>query len=115
MARLHGEVSPDGAAHFAVLAAKLADMHVTEPTLAPDDLEKVTNRMLVVVGDDDDVKLEHAVAMYRGLRDAELAVVPGTSHGLLVEKPALCNTIIVEFLTTDPVTTMAPIRRADPA
>ncbi len=39
-------------------------------------------------------------------------VIPGTSHGLLVEKPALCNTIIAGFLTTDPVPTRAPIRRA---
>ena len=35
--------------------------------------------------------------------DGELAVVPGTSHGLLVEKPDLCNLIITEFLTKDPV------------
>jgi hypothetical protein len=43
---------------------------------------------------------------------AERAVVPGTSHGLLVEKPALCNLLITEFLTKDPVETFAPIRRA---
>jgi pimeloyl-ACP methyl ester carboxylesterase len=43
---------------------------------------------------------------------AELAIIPGTSHGLLVEKPTLCNTLIIDFLTTDPVPTMAPIRRA---
>jgi hypothetical protein len=30
----------------------------------------------------------------------------------VVEKPALCNTIIVDFLATDPVPTLAPIRRA---
>ena len=45
--------------------------------------------------------------------DAELAIVPGTSHGLLVEKPMLCNLMIVDFLTSDPVRTMAPIRRRD--
>jgi hypothetical protein len=39
-------------------------------------------------------------------------VVPGTSHGLLVEKPDLCNDVMLTFLTTDPVPTMAPIRRA---
>jgi hypothetical protein len=38
--------------------------------------------------------------------------VPGTSHGLLLEKPALCNRLILDFLTSDPVPTMAPIRRA---
>ena len=87
-------------------------MHIEEPTLAPDDLGGVNNRTLVMVGDDDEVRLEHAVAMYRGIRDAELMVVPGTSHGLLVEKPELCNDVIIEFLTTDPLPTMAPIRRA---
>ena len=65
-----------------------------------------------MVGDDDEVRLEHAVAMYRGIPDAELMVVPGTSHGLLVEKPDLCNTVILHFLIEDPVPTVAPIRRA---
>jgi pimeloyl-ACP methyl ester carboxylesterase len=78
----------------------------------PAVLNGVSSRTLVMVGDDDEVILEHAVALYRGLPDGELAVVPGTSHGLLIEKPMLCNTIIVDFLSTEPVRTMAPIRRA---
>ena len=45
-----------------------------------------------MVGDDDEVRLEHAVAMYRAIGDAELMVVPGTSHGLLVEKPTSATT-----------------------
>ena len=50
--------------------------------------------------------------MYRGLPEGELAVVPGTSHGLLHEKSAVCNVIIVNFLTADASPTLAPIRRA---
>ncbi|MGH3255478.1 MAG: hypothetical protein ACRDOU_08725 [Streptosporangiaceae bacterium] len=53
--------------------------------------------------------------MYRSLPAGELAVVPGTSHGLLVEKPDLCHLLITDFLTRDPVQTFAPIRRARPA
>ena len=64
-----------------------------------------------MVADDDEVRLEHAIAMYRSLPDAELAVVPGTSHGLLVEKPDMCNELIIQFLAEPPVQTMAPIRR----
>jgi pimeloyl-ACP methyl ester carboxylesterase len=112
LARGYAELSPDGADHYPVVAAKLARMNWEEPTLTPSDLGKVTARALVMLGDDDEVTLEHAVAMYRGLADAELAVVPGTSHGLLHEKPTLCNAMIVDFLTTDPVPTFAPIRRA---
>jgi pimeloyl-ACP methyl ester carboxylesterase len=110
----YAELSPDGPEHFPVVYAKLARMNWEEPTLTPSDLSGVPSRTLVMVGDDDEVTLEHAIAMYRGLPDAELAVVPGTSHGLLHEKPALCNTMIVDFLTTDPVPTFAPIRRATP-
>jgi pimeloyl-ACP methyl ester carboxylesterase len=112
LAALYDEVSPDGAAHYPVVVAKLARMHTEEPTLAADELNSVKCRTLVMLGDDDEVRLEHAIAMYRGLADAELMVVPGTSHGLLVEKPDLCNNVILQFLTTDPVPTMALIRRA---
>jgi pimeloyl-ACP methyl ester carboxylesterase len=114
MADLYGEVSPDSRDHYPVVAAKLARMNFEEPTLTASDLGAIECRTLVMIGDDDEVALEHAVGMYRGIPDAELAVVPGTSHGLLVEKPALCNRLIVDFLANDPVTTLAPIRRQPP-
>jgi len=52
------------------------------------------------------------IDMYEALPNAELAVVPGTSHFLLQEKPALCNQLILEFLANEPVPTVAPMRRA---
>jgi pimeloyl-ACP methyl ester carboxylesterase len=106
------ELSPDGAGHYQVVVDKLAAMHAGEPSFTPSDLARLGRRTLVLVADDDEVELEHAIEMYRSLPDAELAVVPGTSHGLLVEKPDLCNQIITEFLAKDPVRTFAPIRRA---
>jgi len=112
LAQLYAEVSPDGPDHYPIVVSKLAQMHLEEPTLTADDLREVEARTLVMVGDDDEVRLEHAIAMYRGIPDAELMVVPGTSHGLLVEKPDLCNEAILAFLTMDPVPTLAPIRRA---
>lgn len=108
----YGELSPDGIDHYETVVAKLAEMHAHDPALDVKDLGSIASRTLVVVADDDEVRLEHAVAMYRNVPDAELAVVPGTSHGLLPEKPDLCNRLITEFLTNDPVQTFAPIRRA---
>jgi pimeloyl-ACP methyl ester carboxylesterase len=105
------KVSPDGGAHAPVVARKLAQMHATAPTFTVADLAEVRTRTLVMAGDDDEVSVEHAVTMYRALPDAELAIVPGTSHGLLVEKPALCNAILIDFLCNVPVETYAPIRR----
>jgi pimeloyl-ACP methyl ester carboxylesterase len=112
LARLYEDVSPDGAGHYQVVVDKLSRMHTQEPTLAPGDLSAVRSQTLIMLGDDDEVRLEHAIEMYRAIGDAELMVVPGTSHGLLVEKPDLCNDVILQFLTTDPVPTLAPIRRA---
>jgi pimeloyl-ACP methyl ester carboxylesterase len=112
MAHSYGEVSPDGRDHFPVVAGKLAQMHLEDPALTAAQLATVARRTLVMVGDDDEVTLEHAVAAYRAIPDSELAVVPGTSHGLLVEKPELCNRLIIDFLATEPVPTLAPIRRA---
>lgn len=114
LARLYGEVSPDGPDHYPVVVAKLEQMHSEGPTLTLGDLSRVRNRTLVMIGDDDEVTAEHAIALYRAIEDGELAVIPGTSHGLLVEKPTLCNTIVVDFLSSDPVPTVAPIRRASP-
>lgn len=108
----YGELSPDGIGHYEVVVGKLAAMHAQAPSFTPADLGRLQCRTLVLVADDDEVKLEHAVEMYRSLPDAELAVVPGTSHGLLVEKPGVCNMLITEFLSKDPVQTFAPIRRA---
>jgi pimeloyl-ACP methyl ester carboxylesterase len=108
----YGELSPDGIGHYGVVVAKLAAMHAHEPALAEADLRQIAVRTLIMVADDDQVRFEHAVTMYRNMPDAELAVVPGTSHGLLVEKPAVCNLLITEFLTKEPVQTFAPIRRA---
>lgn len=107
----YAELSPDGAEHYPVVVGKLAEMHAGQPGFTTADLAQVGCRTLIMVADDDEVRLEHALEMYRAVPDAELAVIPGTSHGLLVEKPDLCNQLIETFLTTEPITTFAPIRR----
>jgi pimeloyl-ACP methyl ester carboxylesterase len=108
----YGEVSPDGVEHFRVLAGKVGEMARNEPHVDPADLERITARSLVMFADDDVMTLAHAVAMYEALPDAELAVVPGTSHFLTQEKPHLVNALLLDFLTRDPVATVAPVRRA---
>ena len=107
----YGEVSPDGEDHFAVVVRKGFELSTREPALTVQDLGRIPHRTLVMVADDDITTVEHQLDFFRGLPNAELAVVPGTSHFLLQEKPALCNAIILDFLANDPVPTVAPIRR----
>lgn len=58
--------------------------------------------------------LEHTIALYRAIPDAQLAIVPGASHLVPLEKPALVNRLILDHLAQDAVETMMPIRRAEP-
>ena len=108
----YGEVSPDGEAHFPVVAGKIGEMARNEPHVDPAGLAAITARTLVMFADDDLMTLAHAVALFDALPDAELAVVPGTSHFLTQEKPHLVNALMLDFLTNEPVPTVAPIRRA---
>jgi pimeloyl-ACP methyl ester carboxylesterase len=112
MADIYGAVSPDGRGHFPVVVEKIERMIRAEPTLTTDDLHQVAARTLVMAGDDDAIAPEHTQALYENIPDAELAVVPGTSHTLILEKPDLCNRIIVDFLVNPPVATLMPLRRA---
>jgi pimeloyl-ACP methyl ester carboxylesterase len=107
----YGEVSPDGVDHHPVVVAKLAKAAAEDPGLPAAELARIPSRTLVMTADDDLVHLEHTLALYRGIPDSELAVVPGTSHTLLLEKPALCVRLVTEFLTADPVPTLVPIGR----
>jgi pimeloyl-ACP methyl ester carboxylesterase len=108
----YGEVSPDGEAHYPVIIRKEIEMDQREPSLTRADLAAVGARTLVMASDDDLITAEHTLALYRGIEPSELAVVPGTSHFLLQEKADLCNAILVDFLTNEPVATVAAMRRA---
>ncbi|HET8786099.1 MAG TPA: alpha/beta hydrolase, partial [Candidatus Limnocylindrales bacterium] len=83
----YGAVSPDGQEHFAVVVRKDFEMSAREPRYTPDDVARVTQRTLVMAADDDITPLDHQLVFYRALPNGELAIVPGTSHFLLQEKP----------------------------
>jgi pimeloyl-ACP methyl ester carboxylesterase len=104
--------SPDGPEHWPVLLAKALEMMGSQPHIPVEDLARIGAPTLVVVGDDDMVSLEHTGALYRTIPNSELAVIPGTSHAVPMEKPDLLNRIVLEFLQNDPVPTFLPLRRA---
>lgn len=109
------ERSPDGAEHLDVVFAKSMAMFSTEPTLDTDDIARIERPTLVVVGDDDLVRLDHTCALYGSLPEGQLAVVPGASHALPVEQPGELVRLIVRFLGAEgPPQTLMPVRRAAP-
>jgi pimeloyl-ACP methyl ester carboxylesterase len=102
----YAAVSPDGPEHFPIVFEKMVRLWRADPGIALRELEAVTAPTLVLVGDDDAVTIEHAAAMQRALPDSQLAVVPGTSHALPLEKPDLVNRLIADFLAAQQVPKM---------
>lgn len=109
---MYEAVSPDGAAHWPVVVDRMVEMFRIEPDIALEDLGRIGAPTLVLVGDDDIITLEHTIALYRAIPGSQLAVVPGTSHAVPMEKPAEVNRIVLDFLAHEPTPTMMPVRRA---
>ena len=69
--------------------------------------------VLVMAGDDDLIPLSHTASFFAALPEAQLAIVPGASHGLPMEHPQEVVGLIERFLGSDvPPPTMMPNLRA---
>lgn len=113
LAEAYGRRSPDGADHFPVVFAKFVTMARSEPTLTREDLQGIGTPTLVLTGDDDMVSLDHTVSLYTALPAGQLAIVPGASHAVPLEKPTLVGQLILDFIRGPvPPRTALPIRRA---
>src|SRR4051794_6750592 len=95
---MYAEVSPHGAEHWPAVWARLDAEHHQAPALSSADLAAIATPSLLMFADQGEVEPEHLHAMHKALPNAQLAIVPGTGHGLLADKPDLCNLMIVEFL-----------------
>jgi pimeloyl-ACP methyl ester carboxylesterase len=98
VAREYAELSPDGAAHSADLERRVMHMWETEPNIDPATLGALRMPVLVMAGDADVIALDHTTLIQRSISGAQLAIVPGTSHMLVRERPALIGRILQEFL-----------------
>jgi len=108
----YAERSPDGPDHFGEVFAKTMTLFGTEPTMTTDDLGRIAAPTLVMAGDDDLIRLDHTCSMYQALPAGQLAIVPGASHALPIEKPADVARLVLEFLASGPPATFMPVLRA---
>ncbi len=100
-----------------MLIAKIKQLDTEFEGWRPDALQSIKAPTLVIVGDSDVVRPEHAVEMFRqldggvpgdvgGLPRSQLAVLPGTTHVTLVDRADWLVSMIGEFLD-------APMPRAE--
>ena len=82
-------LSPDGADHWPVFIDRLLRMWSVEPSLTGEELQSIKAPTLIIVGDDDIVRTEHSVEMFRAIPDAQLCVVPHSGHGVMPKEAVL--------------------------
>jgi pimeloyl-ACP methyl ester carboxylesterase len=108
--QLYAAVSPDGPEHYRVVFDKLTDLWRRDPGIDLSRLAHVAAPTLVLLGDDDMPTNEHAVAISEALPQSQLAIVPGASHALPMERPELTNRLLLDFLTDEQAPKMFPLR-----
>jgi pimeloyl-ACP methyl ester carboxylesterase len=95
---------------FDKLFAKKTQMDQAYQPFTPATIKAITAPTLLILGDSDLIRPEHAVEMFRllgggvfgdtpaGLPDSQLAILPGTSHVSIVDRAGLLLAIIPAFL-----------------
>ncbi|MCC7353302.1 MAG: alpha/beta hydrolase [Anaerolineae bacterium] len=96
--------------HFATLFAKKTQMDRGIQDLPAETIRAIKVPTLLIIGDSDLVRPEHAVEMFRllgggvfgdmppGLPSSQLAILPGTSHVTVVDRAAWLLSMIPAFL-----------------
>jgi pimeloyl-ACP methyl ester carboxylesterase len=90
-------VAPDPSG-FDALGEKVSTMVHTYVGWTADDLRAIENPTLVVVGDDDFIRVSDAVEAAELLPRGQLAVLPGTTHMDMARSPERVLAMVVPFL-----------------
>ncbi|MGW1343412.1 alpha/beta fold hydrolase [Kribbella sp. NPDC002412] len=96
MKAAYDEVAPNPEDFFTFVAKIEPVVHDFEGW-SDGQLARLTMPTLIIIGDTDFVRLEHAVEMKQLLPDAQLAILPGTKH-LQVIRPDLVLPMVTAFL-----------------
>lgn len=95
MAEAYAAVAPDPD-HFAAFAAKVSAV-IEVVSWSAEEVRTISAPTLILVGDTDFVRIEHATLMRDLIADAQLAVLPDTTHMTLIRND-LTVPIVDRFL-----------------
>jgi pimeloyl-ACP methyl ester carboxylesterase len=81
------------------LLLQLNGLLLNQPNISHSDLKKIKASVLVMVGDRDIIKNEHAVEIFNNLPKGQLCIMPGINHGAPQNNPVIFNEIANRFLS----------------
>jgi pimeloyl-ACP methyl ester carboxylesterase len=109
MVELYEALSPDGPDHFEVVFEKLHEVWVGPTGIEVSDLERVAAPTLLLLAEGGSMTLAHIDEVRRALPESQLAIVPGASHGLPLEKPHVVSQLVLDFLADEQVPVLFPM------
>jgi pimeloyl-ACP methyl ester carboxylesterase len=80
------------------LAIDLNNLDLKYPNLKFTDLNVIKSKTLIIAGDHDVIKSEHTLKIFESIPNAQLAILPNSSHSALIENSELFNEIVLRFL-----------------
>jgi pimeloyl-ACP methyl ester carboxylesterase len=107
-------ISPDAPHTLLEKIKRMNEIWKTEPDISISEIASIQCPVLVMAGDDDVIAHDHTISLYEALPLGQLAIIPGTSHSLIKEKPALAIAVMMQFLEdlSYPIT-RSPVRRTN--
>ncbi|MDP2455211.1 MULTISPECIES: alpha/beta fold hydrolase [unclassified Kaistella] len=74
------------------------NLMINYPNITIDDLRKIKNPVLIVAGDEDDIKQEHTAQIAERIDNAKLEIIENSTHNIPFEQPKILNKKILDFL-----------------
>lgn len=71
---------------------------VKEPKISEKNLEKITAKTLVMVGDNDMIRFSHTKKIVKAIKNSELEVIKNSDHFIPYKKPEEFNKAVLNFL-----------------
>jgi len=90
-------VAPDPS-QWPVLVSKIVQANIDSQGFPAQDLQSIQSPTLIMQGDHEGVRPEHAVEMYRNIPRAQLAIFPNGDHFLLFMSPEKVLAVLIPFL-----------------
>lgn len=77
---------------------KIKQLWLETPGWPEASLKSIHVPVLLMYGDHDDIRLEHATLMQNLIPASQLAVLPDTSHFMMFEQPTWASTMAISFM-----------------
>jgi pimeloyl-ACP methyl ester carboxylesterase len=103
----YDKVAPDPK-RWPILVTKIKDLTRDFKGFSPTEVKSIKAQTLIMMGDREGIRLEHALEMYRQISNAQLAIFPGGDHFVLYANPGRVLSTLAPFLEAPAVPVEKP-------